>query len=93
MQIFGQHAAEGAESRQGAIVNFEVLDPEGKEFSYRYVERARRRRVFIYARVRIAAPVLQCVSHQNLWFSDVHAAPAHVCIGYKLQVLICRGFQ
>ena len=40
VQIFGQHAAEGAESRQGAIVNFEVLDPEGKEFSYRYVERA-----------------------------------------------------
>jgi selenocysteine lyase/cysteine desulfurase len=45
VKIFGRHAAPGAApavmaaAPQGAIVNFEVLDPEGGEFSYRYVER------------------------------------------------------
>ena len=47
----------------------------------------------MYARVRSAAPVLQCVLHLTLRFADVCAVSAHVCIGYKLQVLTCRGFQ
>ena len=39
-KVFGNHEHADPEATQGAIINFEVLDVEGNEVSYRYVERA-----------------------------------------------------
>jgi molybdenum cofactor sulfurtransferase len=60
--VFGSHAHPNPEFVQGGIVNFEVIDPSGREFSYKLVERTAAEAGFHIRAGAAPASCFACVS-------------------------------
>jgi molybdenum cofactor sulfurtransferase len=79
-EVFGRHRHPDAASMQGAIVNFEILDPQGVTVSYKLVEREAARAGFhVRTGLRSLLACAHCHARRSSLPTALSAASRRAC--------------